>query len=219
MHSFASVENPLRRFLPSNFSTSLESSYADVKGTSSDNGLTIDKSKQFRTRKKYRCPECPKVFTMLKDKRIHLVADHDYQIPCRTKSKITCTSTSVTASTSISTITSGSNSLTEIDFKIKQENPLNRDMPESMNRYLLNYNYNILRDRLSNDIKTEPVVEDAATVDANCYQCMVCKEQFFTIKSYDAHMSVHPAECYTCGKFFNHWLNLSIHLKRHLNIR
>ncbi|KAJ6639180.1 Zinc finger protein [Pseudolycoriella hygida] len=202
--------------------TSLDSTYinTDVKGTSEENTLSaIDRSKQLRTRKKYRCPECPKVFSMLKDKRIHLVADHDYQIPCRNKTKISCTSTSVTPSTSISTVTSSSNSMVEVDFKIKQESPSNRFMPESMNRYLLNYNYNILRGRLSSDIKTEPNASEKSASDENCYQCMVCKEQFFTIKAYDAHMSVHPAECYTCGKFFNHWLNLSIHLKRHLNIR
>lgn len=145
-----------------------------------------------------------------------MVKDHEY----KSKNKITCTTTSVTASTSVSTITSGSITLPEIDFKIKQEIATNRDMPESMNRYLMNYNYNILRERSANDVKKESIIDDAASmIDSDCYKCMVCKEGFTTIKAYDAHMSIHPAECYTCGKFFNHWLNLSIHLKRHLNIR
>lgn len=49
--------------------------------------------------------------------------------------------------------------------------------------------------------------------------CAVCYQTFVTIKQYDSHLAIHPAECFTCSRTFQHWVNLSVHLKRHLNIR
>lgn len=89
-----------------------------------------------------------------------------------------------------------------------------------LNYYLLNYNWTVLRDRIiqqtsdGNDDKL-PILP----TETNTYMCMVCHATFKSVRLFDDHMSIHPSECYTCGREFRHWYNLSIHLKRHLNIK
>lgn len=210
--------------------TALESTYHqenDIKPTAEDLAAKLEKAKHLKIRK-YRCPECPEVFSVLKEKRSHLIIDHNYdqkqcrsRIPCTTTSGsaiAACTETSASCS---STSTSGAvnDSFAALSLAVKLEPPSFREHPSRMNKYLLNYNWNVLRQRLVSEVKGEDVKLPILPVEANTYLCMVCKERFNSIKSFDSHMSIHPAECYTCGRLFKHWINLNIHLKRHLNIR
>lgn len=109
----------------------------------------------------------------------------------------------------------------------KQAASLTPSSPKAtrLSQYLLNYNWSVLRDRLilkacddvdhsSSDVK----LPDLPT-ESNAYMCMVCYTSFKSVRTFDEHMIIHPAECYTCGREFRHWYNLSIHLKRHLNIK
>lgn len=57
---------------------------------------------------------------------------------------------------------------------------------------------------------------DEKLFDSCIFFCYVCRQNFNTVKFYDAHLTEHPAECFTCGKKFHRWKNFSLHLKRHL---
>lgn len=162
---------------------------------------------------------------MLKEKRNHLVAAHNYEEkPWRNRISCTATSTSAMATTSTSVSVDLAMPSTSGDLAlVKHEPPATggREPRARMNRYLLNYNWNILRQRLASQANGGEDVKFPIppSTSSNSYMCMVCHELFASIKAYDAHMSVHPAECYTCGRLFKHWINLNVHLKRHLNIR
>lgn len=212
-------------------STPLDSTFPDnddIKPPTSDLLTTaaakLEKSKQLKLRK-YRCPECPQVFAMLKEKRNHLVAAHNYEEkPWRNRITCTATSTSAMATSSTSASVDLAMPSTSGDLAlVKHESTVagGREPRARMNRYLLNYNWNILRQRLASQANGGEDVKFPIppSTSSNSYMCMVCHELFASIKAYDAHMSVHPAECYTCGRLFKHWINLNVHLKRHLNIR
>lgn len=51
------------------------------------------------------------------------------------------------------------------------------------------------------------------------YVCITCNAEFSNLKSFDEHLSVHPAECLSCGRLFKHWVNFGMHIKRHLGIK
>ncbi|KAH8267989.1 hypothetical protein KR018_001268 [Drosophila ironensis] len=53
-------------------------------------------------------------------------------------------------------------------------------------------------------------------MEKSIFLCYVCRTDFPSVKLYDAHLTEHPAECFTCGKKFCRWKNFSLHLKRHL---
>lgn len=123
-----------------------------------------------------------------------------------------------------------------VDNGTAQQAPQQRLPRYRMQQYLLNYNWSVLRNKLAAKVAAAAAATDATAepstsaaeedikmpilpVADNTYLCMVCKEMFKSIKAYDAHMSVHPAQCYVCNRQFRHWSNLSLHLKRHLNIR
>lgn len=53
-------------------------------------------------------------------------------------------------------------------------------------------------------------------MEKSIFLCYVCRTDFPSVKLYDAHLTEHPAECFTCGKKFYRWKNFSLHLKRHL---
>lgn len=89
----------------------------------------------------------------------------------------------------------------------------------SLNNYLLSYNWSILRAKPA-ELEDEKNQKVFAIIDSGInYACRTCNESFASIRAYDLHMFVHPAECYTCGRSFRRWVNFSVHLKRHLNIR
>uniref|UniRef100_A0A1I8NQ57 C2H2-type domain-containing protein n=1 Tax=Stomoxys calcitrans TaxID=35570 RepID=A0A1I8NQ57_STOCA len=57
---------------------------------------------------------------------------------------------------------------------------------------------------------------DENSIKSSIFFCYVCRQNFNSVKLYDAHLTEHPAECFTCGKKFQRWKNFSLHLKRHL---
>ncbi|XP_073813104.1 uncharacterized protein [Musca autumnalis] len=57
---------------------------------------------------------------------------------------------------------------------------------------------------------------DETLIKSSIFFCYVCRQNFNSVKLYDAHLTEHPAECFTCGKKFQRWKNFSLHLKRHL---
>lgn len=201
--------------------------------------IVAPKSKAARN-KKYLCPHCPKTFKLLKDRSVHMVAEHNYeQKKSRCRIRIPCTTTSASgsgsnAATVTTTITSSmlpDGADTSISLAERLDpNGLIKSVPATAtvtkrttlvrrNQYLLSYNWNVLRQKLTSELNGEDVKLPILPVEANRYMCMVCHEVFAHIKTFDAHMSIHPAECYTCGRTFKHWVNFNVHLKRHLNIR
>lgn len=57
---------------------------------------------------------------------------------------------------------------------------------------------------------------DEKLIESSIFFCYVCRQNFNSVKLYDAHLTEHAAECFTCGKKFQRWKNFSLHLKRHL---
>ncbi|XP_017483716.1 PREDICTED: uncharacterized protein LOC108372510 [Rhagoletis zephyria] len=77
-------------------------------------------------------------------------------------------------------------------------------------RMLVSYNISTLKDSHNLSELEQKVIEQSI------FFCYVCRRNFTSVKLYDAHLSEHPAECFTCGKTFQRWKNFSLHLKRHL---
>lgn len=77
-------------------------------------------------------------------------------------------------------------------------------------RMLVSYNISTLKDSHNLSEMEQKVIEQSI------FFCYVCRRNFTSVKLYDAHLSEHPAECFTCGKTFQRWKNFSLHLKRHL---
>lgn len=185
------------------------------------------KAKSLSKARKYRCPICAQIFTSLKEKRAHLIQMHEYQQGV----SVTKTAAKAMKFTKIKkpteTITSASCSTLDTTtetaspvIECKKERSETMRPFTSLNNYLLGYNWQTLKSR-----PTDPGTKDEnkklfeiLSAGTN-YVCKVCEEQFNSIRAYDMHMTTHPAECYTCGRTFKRWVNFSIHLKRHLNIR
>lgn len=51
------------------------------------------------------------------------------------------------------------------------------------------------------------------------YKCDTCRDEFKNLKTFNKHFGVHPAECPLCGRSFTRWATFTLHLKRHFNIR
>ncbi|XP_068154313.1 uncharacterized protein [Drosophila tropicalis] len=77
-------------------------------------------------------------------------------------------------------------------------------------RMLMAYN----ESKLGQDRNISELEQNA--MEKSIFLCYVCRTDFPTVKLYDAHLTEHPAECFTCGKKFYRWKNFSLHLKRHL---
>lgn len=185
----------------------------------------LSKGKIFVKTRKYRCPVCSQIFASLKEKRVHLISTHDYQEAFSMIRDSSRPSKNPKSQRPIATITSGSSSSAIISYdtpliecKVEKTELTQIAKPfASLNNYLLNYNWNTLKGRTGTDLNLRNLfsIIDSGTN----YVCKVCEEKFNSIRAYDIHMVVHPAECYTCGRTFKRWVNFSIHLKRHLNIR
>ncbi|KAH8310227.1 hypothetical protein KR044_000130 [Drosophila immigrans] len=78
-------------------------------------------------------------------------------------------------------------------------------------RMLISYN----ESKLGQDHHNLSELEQKA-MEKSIFLCYVCRTDFPSVKLYDAHLTEHPAECFTCGKKFYRWKNFSLHLKRHL---
>ncbi|XP_034662690.1 pneumococcal serine-rich repeat protein isoform X2 [Drosophila subobscura] len=78
-------------------------------------------------------------------------------------------------------------------------------------RMLISYNESKLGQERNNLNELEQ-----KAMEKSIFLCYVCRTDFPSVKLYDAHLTEHPAECFTCGKKFYRWKNFSLHLKRHL---
>ncbi|XP_037884602.1 LOW QUALITY PROTEIN: uncharacterized protein LOC119634460 [Glossina fuscipes] len=77
-------------------------------------------------------------------------------------------------------------------------------------RMLVTYNMSNLK------IKQDLTELDEKLMESLIFFCHVCRQSFTSVKFYDIHLTEHPAECFSCGKKFQRWKNLSLHLKRHM---
>uniref|UniRef100_A0A1A9ZEA2 C2H2-type domain-containing protein n=1 Tax=Glossina pallidipes TaxID=7398 RepID=A0A1A9ZEA2_GLOPL len=77
-------------------------------------------------------------------------------------------------------------------------------------RMLVTYNMSNLK------IKQDLTELDEKLMESLIFYCHVCRQSFSSVKFYDIHLTEHPAECFSCGKKFQRWKNLSLHLKRHM---
>lgn len=80
----------------------------------------------------------------------------------------------------------------------------------SLYRMLITFNMTTLK---QNKMLSE---FDENLIQSSIFFCYVCRQNFNSVKLYDAHLTEHAAECFTCGKKFQRWKNFSLHLKRHL---
>lgn len=105
-------------------------------------------------------------------------------------------------------------STTEIDQKPSMA-PLAITTPAAklaaLYRMLISYNESKLGQERNNLSELEQ-----KAMEKSIFLCYVCRTDFPSVKLYDAHLTEHPAECFTCGKKFYRWKNFSLHLKRHL---
>lgn len=192
--------------------------------------------KIFTKTRKFRCQFCIRIFTSLKEKRLHLLQDHDYQdglhrmkattanlLAMKLLKKPSETITSASCSTApMVSVPSSEMPLLECKKEEAADAPI---MPStskainSLNNYLLSYNWTTLKAKSGESIDEKDAKLFAIIDTGTNYVCRVCEERFTTIRAYDMHMFTHPGECYTCGRTFKRWVNFSVHLKRHLNIR
>ncbi|XP_053697741.1 uncharacterized protein LOC128744596 [Sabethes cyaneus] len=201
-------------------------------GNSSGSALHDEANRKLAKIRTYRCTECPKSFTLLKQRRAHMLSEH--QIDCKREVLGANGAVSNNAGGIPSTVTSGSalglfsggagegSSTALLAKKIKLE-------PQPM---LMSYSS--LKQEL--ELKREGGVADgempgpsgmgSRSVSAGgevrrrrTYVCGTCKQVFARFKLFNVHLMTHPAECYTCGKSFRHWPNFALHIKRHLGIK
>lgn len=208
-------------------SSSLEQSdrNADIKPFASNticNEKDMIKGKSLVKSRKYRCPICTQIFASLKEKRAHLIQIHDYQqgMPVTKTTAKAIKFTKIKKPTETITSASCSTNTTESPvIECKKERSETLRPYTSLNNYLLRYNWSTLKSKSSDGTKDEnKTLFEILDTGVN-YVCKVCEEQFNSIRAYDMHMTTHPAECFSCGRTFKRWVNFSIHLKRHLDIR
>lgn len=206
-------------------STSIEQSddNLDVK-PSTEKLLKIETPKKIMKERKFRCPICALSFTSYRDKKNHLIGIHDYQEDFSlrfTSAQLLKLKNPAETVTSASCLGEQTTSTELVECKVEQLETLPKPTKpfSRVNNYLLSYNWSALRTRQSDESK-ENVDRFLGLVESTPhYVCKVCEEQFTSTRAYDAHLAIHPAECYTCGRTFKRWMNFIIHLKRHLNIR
>lgn len=182
----------------------------------------------FTKPRQYRCQLCAQVFNKLKEKRSHMVNAHDYQkdmasakvMPksinfAKLNNPNEAAVETVEPGASCSTVATG-DQVSLLECK-KERIELIEKPFISLNNYLLGYNWTTFRSKTTESTEHKSLF-DILDNGIN-YVCKICEEQFVSIRTFDTHMATHPAECFTCGRTFKRWVNFSIHLKRHLNIR
>ncbi|XP_055613997.1 uncharacterized protein LOC129760371 [Uranotaenia lowii] len=180
----------------------------------------------------YRCTECPETFALLKQRRIHMKMEHMIDTKVSSLMPTAATSTSIATST----VTSGaameffnptgegpSNSL--LNKKVKIE-----PVPMLMSYSSLKLELEQKQEYQETGVAIPgpsglPAGPSTSTMEVGeirrkrTYVCGTCKQEFDRFKLFNAHLMVHPVECYTCGRNFKHWPNFALHIKRHLGIK
>lgn len=190
---------------------------------------TIAKPKRPRT---YRCPDCVKCFTSLKQRRLHLISEHQFTEPMHFTSK----PSSSNAVPEIN-LEAGCSSSTSHQQHMGGLSILNSDNLTGLTQIVSNFEIVKQEHQPSGfgleleDIKPFVVMPSqineeifhAVRVESKkmliTYKCSTCREDFKNLKTFNKHFTIHPAECAICGKSFNRWATFALHLKRHYNIR
>lgn len=224
-------------------------SYGSVVPSSSSSSAPVndDAARKLVKIRTYRCTECPKSFATLKQRRTHILSEHE------TDSKVNvlgvaagsaATVTSGGGGASSSTVTSASAALgffsspgaaaaaASAGEGCSTSSLLNKKIKIEPQPMLMSYSS--LKQELEQ--KQEGGGEVAGPASGGVvagssnggggevrrkrtYVCGTCKHEFDRFKLFNAHLMIHPAECYTCGRSFKHWPNFALHIKRHLGIK
>ncbi|XP_021701984.1 uncharacterized protein LOC5565015 [Aedes aegypti] len=204
-------------------------SYGNV-APSSSGVANDDATRKLVKIRTYRCTECPKSFATLKQRRTHILSEHEAELKVNVLGAGSATVTSgasstVTSATALGFFSSPATSAGEgcstslLNKKIKIE-----PQPVLMS-------YSSLKQELEQKQEGGEIAGPAGGVVAGSsnsggeirrkrtYVCGTCKHEFDRFKLFNAHLMIHPAECYTCGRSFKHWPNFALHIKRHLGIK
>ncbi|XP_059611673.1 uncharacterized protein LOC132258380 [Phlebotomus argentipes] len=154
---------------------------------------------------KYPCSMCSRSFRLYRQRKYHMLNDHQVFLTAEKRSKKLATKVKTEPPSSTST-TGASLSLSEDDKATSY--------PTST--FFIDFNIKQMKDKQTFTSDVQNLVTMFNT--KRFYFCMTCKGQFSKIRDYDKHLSIHPAECYSCGKVFKSWKTLLNHLKRHLGM-
>ncbi|XP_062701464.1 uncharacterized protein LOC109423029 isoform X1 [Aedes albopictus] len=199
---------------------------------SGSGALNDDASRKLVKIRTYRCTECPKSFATLKQRRTHILSEHETDLKVN-----------VLGATGSATVTSGASSSTVTSASTLGffSGPATTSAGEGCSTSLLNkkikiepqpvlMSYSSLKQELEQKQEGGEIAGPATVVAGSSggngeirrkrtYVCGTCKHEFDRFKLFNAHLMVHPAECYTCGRSFKHWPNFALHIKRHLGIK
>ncbi|XP_065077083.1 uncharacterized protein LOC135700488 [Ochlerotatus camptorhynchus] len=208
------------------YGVSAEESYACL-GPSGSGALNDEASRKLVKIRTYRCTECPKSFGTLKQRRAHILSEHETDSKVNVMGAASATVTSgasstVTSASALGFFSSPAASAGEgcstslLNKKIKIE-------PQPMLMC-----YSSLKQELEQKLEGGEVAGPSNAIVAGSggevrrkrtYVCCTCKQEFDRFKLFNAHLMTHPAECYACGRSFKHWPNFALHIKRHLGIK
>ncbi|XP_058443258.1 uncharacterized protein LOC131425402 [Malaya genurostris] len=200
-------------------------------GTGSSGVLHDECNRKLAKNRTYRCTECPKSFASLKQRRTHMLSEHNIDGKGDALGHIAVSGVSGVSST----VTSGSalgffsgpgegSSTAVLNKKIKLEpqpmlmsySSLKQELEQKQEEGIAGSEMPGPSGMLTNSSNV-PVSGEVRR--KRTYVCGTCKQEFDRFKLFNAHLMTHPAECYTCGRSFRHWPNFALHIKRHLGIK
>ncbi|XP_055678695.1 uncharacterized protein LOC129787268 [Lutzomyia longipalpis] len=156
---------------------------------------------------KYPCSMCSRSFRLYRQRKYHLMNEHQEVLAAQKKIKrANCKIKTEPPAATVTTTTEASVS--------QSEDEKTSNYPTST--FFIDFNLKQLKEKQTFSTEMQNLITAFKT--KRFYFCMTCKGQFSRIRDYDKHLSIHPSECYSCGKMFKSWKSLLIHLKRHLGI-
>ncbi|XP_055699887.1 uncharacterized protein LOC129799738 isoform X2 [Phlebotomus papatasi] len=180
---------------------------ADLDSSSSFKKNAEEKKKPFVRVLKYPCSICSRSFRLYRQRKYHMFNDHQEFLASERRNKQFRTKVQTDPSAATSTTTSGASLSQSEDDKATS-------YPTST--FFIDFNIKQMKDKTTITSELQDLVTAFNT--KRLYFCMMCKGQYSKIRDYDKHLSIHPAECYSCGKMFKSWKTLLNHLKRHLGM-
>lgn len=220
------IDDKLKILLNYGASGSAGANYLGLDPSGSDNALQGTAGPKPVKARTYRCPECPKSFNTVKQRRIHRISEHAIDSKAHLLPSSTVATTAATAVATAppptgisSTITSGSalNLFTD-SGEGSSTAILNKKIKVEPQPILMSYS------SLKQELEQKLEIGNGASYMSGpskkrTYVCGTCKQEFDTFKLFNTHLMIHPAECCTCGRSFRHWSNFALHVKRHLGIK